>query len=65
MKASELITLLQTSISEYGDLQIAIFDDGSCRHDPWFRVRKCSKADEPTAPWAPDEALDDEFIALG
>jgi hypothetical protein len=64
MKASELIEDLKLAISKYGDLQVAIYDDGSCHHFVQFRVGVNIKANESTMPWQPDETLEDKFFSL-
>ena len=58
----QLIKKINAMIKEYGDLQVAIYNDGACSFEPDFIIEKGFKKDNPETPWGPSENLDDEFL---
>jgi len=58
---SEVINCLLELKEQYGDLQVALYDDGSCSHSPIFHFEVNHRADEVNDPVV---GLDDVFIGI-
>jgi len=64
MLASEFIENLQSIINESGNMQVAIYDDGSCSHIVQIHFIVARRADEVVDPEEVDEDLEDVFISI-
>lgn len=64
MLASEVINCLQSMIDQNGDLQVAVYDDGSCSHIVDLHFRVARREDEVVEPEEIDEELEDVFISI-
>ncbi len=51
-------------IDDHGDIQVAIYDDGSCSHFVHFNFRIGRRTEEVIDPTDIDEDLDDIFISI-